>query len=120
MEIKQNDNKWWKDLLHLRDELMQKMSREEMAVATMGDKSAQACLAYDCLSAHSPLVPWWQMVWHEYNLPKASFITWLVLLGRAQTRDRVSVFKPAIERRCVLCDVCDESISHLFFHCWRR
>lgn len=57
-------------------------------------------------------------IWSKYNIPKYSFILWLVSHGKLLTRDRLKSWNVRIEDdKCVLCNGEIESIDHLFFKC---
>lgn len=59
-----------------------------------------------------PLVPWF-----KEEIPRCSFITWLAMLARLPTRDRLLSWVLQVPDSCVLCDVGSESHQHLFFEC---
>ncbi|GAB2299073.1 hypothetical protein Dimus_038550 [Dionaea muscipula] len=41
----------------------------------------------------------------------------MVFKGRLYTRDRLCRFGMGVDDSCVLCEVCTESMAHLFFQC---
>lgn len=49
--------------------------------------------------------------------PKYGFITWLAVLNRLSTMDRVSSWNPSGDLTCVLCKNAVETRDHLFFEC---
>ena len=57
--------------------------------------------------------------WRNICPPKAELLLWLVLQGRVNTRNRLRRFNilRSDDSRCVLCEVADESVQHLFFTC---
>lgn len=65
----------------------------------------------------APLVPWHSVAWFREEIPRCSFITWMALLGRLPTRDRLISWGMTVPSGCVLCSSADESLSHLFFQC---
>lgn len=66
--------------------------------------------------AHPP-ANWACGVWFSYATPKYAFITWLALLDRLSTMDRVKKWSPSVDDICVLCKNAGETRSHLFFEC---
>ncbi|CAN7067105.1 unnamed protein product, partial [Brassica rapa subsp. trilocularis] len=71
-------------------------------------------------------VPWAKIVWISYGIPRQSFLTWLVLLNRCPTRDRLNGWGLNVDPICLLCNADQESRNHLFFECgysasvWRQ
>ena len=72
---------------------------------------------YTYLKGHVPLVPWTQLVWFSYGIPRHSFLTWLVMLNRCPTRDRLLQWGLDVDPKCLLCNNSNESQNHLFFDC---
>lgn len=81
---------------------------------------------YTYLKGSIPLVPWANVVWNSMGIPRQSFLTWLVVLNRCPTRDRLLSWGIATDPACLLCNSTVESRNHLFFECsfstviWRR
>uniref|UniRef100_A0A1J3GU57 Reverse transcriptase zinc-binding domain-containing protein n=1 Tax=Noccaea caerulescens TaxID=107243 RepID=A0A1J3GU57_NOCCA len=65
----------------------------------------------------SPIVYWHKMIWFKEEIPKCSFISWLVLLSRLPTRDRLARWGMNVSENCVFCYTALESHDHLFFSC---
>ncbi|CAH8280760.1 unnamed protein product, partial [Arabidopsis lyrata] len=72
---------------------------------------------WEQLRIHSPQVPWSEVVWFKEHVPRFSFITWLAMLARLPTRDRLRRWGMNIPASCVLCSNGEESHEHLFFRC---
>ncbi|XP_009151176.1 uncharacterized protein LOC103874501 [Brassica rapa] len=72
---------------------------------------------YTYLKGEQPLVPWAKVVWNSYGIPRHSFHTWLVLLDRCPTRDRMIRWGIAVDPTCLLCNGHPESRNHLYFEC---
>lgn len=60
---------------------------------------------------------WAKGVWFSKATPKFTFITWLALLNRLATMDRVSKWCLGADTVCVLCKNAVETRDHLFFDC---
>ena len=62
-------------------------------------------------------VPWHHLIWSTPHIPRHSFILWLAIRERLNTKDRLLSWGMAIDPTCVLCGGTLESIDHLFFQC---
>lgn len=65
----------------------------------------------------SPTVYWAKVVWFKENIPRNAFISWLALLRRLPTRDRLRRWGMNVPQECVLCSTGIETHHHLFFEC---
>ena len=102
---------YWKELMNIRDEIMQKgkIVPGRMQAYTVKE-------GYNSLLTDGDKVKWAGQVWNRFNIPKHAFIFWLMLKGRLQTKDRLARFMK-IDTRCVICGQEEESSKHLFFQC---
>lgn len=48
-----------------------------------------------------PLVPWFNVVWDSFTMPKYAFIFWLAIRNRLLTKDRMRYFRMQVDLRCV-------------------
>ncbi|XP_038997435.1 uncharacterized protein LOC120122384 [Hibiscus syriacus] len=62
-------------------------------------------------------VSWHKIIWFPMHIPKFSMISWMAILDRLPTRDRLSRMGIVIDTQCVLCNVAIESRNHLFVDC---
>ena len=69
---------------------------------------------YTYLKGPIPTVPWAKLVWFSYGIPRQSFLTWLVLLDRCPTRDRLLRWGMNVDDVSLLCNNAPESRNHLF------
>ena len=60
---------------------------------------------------------WHRQVWNRMNVPKHSFILWLVVQNRMSTRGILVRHNLVQDDVCVLCGTGVESVKHLFFTC---
>ncbi|KAK9749742.1 hypothetical protein RND81_02G146900 [Saponaria officinalis] len=72
---------------------------------------------YQWLCPTDEVVPWYPKIWTRMCLPKHSFISWLYMHMRLQTRERMCKFGYAGDICCCLCADSVENIRHLFFVC---
>lgn len=61
--------------------------------------------------------PWASLVWHKSGLARHQTTSWLLVLNRNPTLDRVVIWDPETEETCLLCGSGMESRDHLFFVC---
>ncbi|KAF2572426.1 hypothetical protein F2Q70_00005645 [Brassica cretica] len=59
---------------------------------------------YKQLKHHAPLVPWFDIIWCKGGIPKHNFLSWLFVLNKCPTRDRLLTTDPA----CLLCNAAPE------------
>ncbi|GFY86576.1 hypothetical protein Acr_05g0002150 [Actinidia rufa] len=71
--------------------------------------------AYEFFRPRKLPLTWPNLVWHSSIIPRHSFIMWLGLKERLQTKDKLHEFID--DKVCPLCAATDESIDHLFFQC---
>ena len=109
----------WKVVLSVRDILTQQCGspRESIQLLSSWSYGVNPFLAqaYHFFRPAAPTVPWHQVVWEDWSLPKYRFILWLAVLGKLRTRDRLQFLH--IDPSCVFCRQEDESHQHLFFLC---
>ncbi|CAA7024003.1 unnamed protein product [Microthlaspi erraticum] len=64
-----------------------------------------------------PEIPWASLLWHKAGLARHQITTWLFLLNRNPTMDRMSSWGFEMEGTCLLCGANRETRDHLFFEC---
>ncbi|KAL4361754.1 hypothetical protein GQ457_04G001430 [Hibiscus cannabinus] len=62
-------------------------------------------------------VTWHKIVWFPLHIPKHAMITWMTILNRLPTRDRLLRMEIVEDSMCELCGNVVESRCHLFFEC---
>ena len=62
-------------------------------------------------------VPWHKLVWSSINVPKHAFVSWMAILNRLPTRDRLKECGIEIKGKCELCHDGIETRNHIFFGC---
>ncbi|KAM6592906.1 hypothetical protein CsatA_000609 [Cannabis sativa] len=72
---------------------------------------------YKALHDQPVRVHWDKIVWNRFNIPKHSFIAWLVMLGKLKTKERLMRFRVIEEDLCLLCKDSSETIEHMFYSC---
>lgn len=56
-------------------------------------------------------------MWHKLRIPRASFVLWLVIPDRLNTKDKVASYDPSVDKMCLLCGYELEDMNHLFSAC---
>ncbi|KAL4334606.1 hypothetical protein GQ457_07G003200 [Hibiscus cannabinus] len=56
-------------------------------------------------------------MWFPLHIPKHSLVSWMVVLDRLPTADRLCRFGIMVDSVCKLCRAENESRNHLFFGC---
>lgn len=74
-------------------------------------------LVYNLLRTQSETVPWSKEVWFQGGIPKPKFLTWLMVLNRCATKDRMLNWGLQVDGLCVLCHGHIESRNHLYYQC---
>ena len=72
---------------------------------------------YDLIKNHRPIVSWCEVVWFSRGIPRHNFLTWLTVLNRYPTKDRMISWGIQIDSSCILCNAPLESRDHLYFEC---
>ena len=72
---------------------------------------------YHHLCGDQAVVQWAGAVWSSKSIPRHSFHSWLVVLDRNQTRDRLLSWGLQVSHLCLLCNVTSETRNHLYMDC---
>ena len=67
------------------------------------------------MKGEAQTVPW--RVWNKYNIPRHSFIAWLLAHDRLRTRDRLIKAGVDVCGDCLLCGIDMENANRVFFQC---
>ncbi|XP_039055469.1 uncharacterized protein LOC120198169 [Hibiscus syriacus] len=59
-------------------------------------------------------VPWHKLIWFPMHIPKFSIISWMAILDKLPTRERLSIMGITTNVSCSLCNDHLESRNHLF------
>ncbi|XP_039010400.1 uncharacterized protein LOC120139152 [Hibiscus syriacus] len=85
------------------------------ALPIIYDGITKTSAIWDELREHRDKVPWQKMLWFPLHIPKQSIISWMIILDRLPTRDRLFRMGITTDQICILCNVEPESRNHLFF-----
>ncbi|XP_020249282.1 uncharacterized protein LOC109826672 [Asparagus officinalis] len=139
-----NGDSWtWKQMLKIRDNALIQCGGEEnlkqFLASHYKNTKVQLSSLYKLFSHNTSKVRWSNTVWGGLNYPKHSFICWLAVQNRLQTKDRLMKRGIVNENMCTLCsrlqtkdrlmkrgivneNMCtlcsgQENRDHLFFDC---
>ncbi|XP_056698639.1 uncharacterized protein [Spinacia oleracea] len=74
-------------------------------------------IVYRNLQDDFPKVSWRRVLCYNKASPRSIFITWLAILNRLYTTDRMQTWEIGCSDDCVLCSGGKESVEHLLFSC---
>ncbi|KAL0856090.1 hypothetical protein Bca101_061243 [Brassica carinata] len=74
-------------------------------------------ITWEHIRQKAPTVFWSKVVWFKENIPRNAFVTWMAMLRRLPTRDRLRNWGLNVLADCVLCCTGVETHHHLFFEC---
>lgn len=72
---------------------------------------------YTLLLGSSDKVTWKRVICNNPAPPKCNFITWLAILGRLATCDKLQKIGVLCDSMCSLCNEAEETQDHLLFQC---
>ncbi|XP_013704655.2 uncharacterized protein LOC106408418 [Brassica napus] len=64
-----------------------------------------------------PICNWAKGIWFSQATPKFVFVTWLAMVDRLSSMDRVLRWNQGVDETCVLCKSVVETMNHLFYEC---
>lgn len=104
----------WKSLMAIKEEVKGKFTNQMMQKYTIS-------VGYNMLMGEFQKERWALQVWNKWSLPKHTFISWLAVQDRMNTRERVGRYINLADRSCVLCTDSIETRDHLLFDCiWSK
>ncbi|XP_018487835.1 uncharacterized protein LOC108858402 [Raphanus sativus] len=92
---------------------------DSMIWAPSGNNETTYCTRriYNLIREQGAEVTWSKEVWFSRGIPKYSFLTWLMVLNRCPTKDRLLQWGLQTDGTCSLSNMQLESRDHLFFYC---
>ncbi|CAN1153049.1 LINE-1 retrotransposable element ORF2 protein [Linum perenne] len=120
-EVKSTVGSWhWTKLLKLRSKV-----RQYFDIDADGDvmwkgtymPKFRVSKVWNDIRPTAPKVKWYEAVWKDLSIPRRSFITWLIVIDRVATKDKIKRWSPNIAAECELCGNAEESREHLFAEC---
>ncbi|KAG7538962.1 Reverse transcriptase zinc-binding domain [Arabidopsis suecica] len=80
-------------------------------------KSFSSKAVWNAIRISNPKRFWAPLLWHKAAIPRHAISSWLFMLNRNPTLDRLSSWGFDVELDCLLCGMAQESRNHLFFDC---
>ncbi|XP_073024297.1 uncharacterized protein [Primulina eburnea] len=106
-----------KKILDIRDELITRTGSADAAISCLMSwfgKKDGLDHAYQFFVGKETKWPWKPILSKSFLMPKHRFILWLFAHRKLMTRDRLGYIS---DRKCVLYEIHDELVAHLFFEC---
>lgn len=72
---------------------------------------------YNLLCVRQQRVPWCKEIWFSQGIPRHKFLSWLFVLDRCPTKNRMVDWRIDTDPTCILCNSDLESRDHLFSAC---
>ncbi|XP_021846169.2 uncharacterized protein [Spinacia oleracea] len=105
---------YWKQLCKVKDRFGAGYSLDRWSFDIKGYTASSG---YYWLRGEQQQVQWASWVWNRLNIPKCSFIVWMAMWRRLQTKDRLVRFGMCEDDTCPVCGTSAETIDHIFFTC---
>ncbi|XP_074314178.1 uncharacterized protein LOC141649385 [Silene latifolia] len=110
-----NDSTWtWKTICKVKDLIKQGFTDNQWAPHQKGYTISQG---YEWLMGSVPKQQWTKLVWNEWNVPKHSFNSWLIMQGGLNTKAKLFSHGCCEDDLCILCAEKPETSEHLFDEC---
>lgn len=104
----------WKQLWLVKEKFKDGYQRSEWKANAQGYTVKSG---YEWLRPAYPDVEWKDWVWNRLNIPRHSFICWMISWKRIKVRAKLKEYGYIADARCPLCLSSDETVDHLFFEC---
>ena len=82
--------------------------------------SKEEIFSSSCMARNRPKQEkkdWHRVLWASLSIPKHVLITWMAILNRLPTMDRLEAWEMEVVALCGLCQNERKSRDHLFFYC---
>ncbi|XP_074298449.1 uncharacterized protein LOC141629328 [Silene latifolia] len=110
-----NDSTWtWKTICKVKERLKNGFIDNCWAPRQKGYTIGNG---YESLMGTTPTQHWTKIVWNEWNVPKHSFNSWLIMQGGLNTKAKLFSYGCCQDDLCVLCAEQSKTIEHLFTEC---
>ncbi|XP_074305774.1 uncharacterized protein LOC141640995 [Silene latifolia] len=72
---------------------------------------------YEFLRVKSQDVPWSELVWNVWTIPKHAFVAWIHHHGNMNTKSKLRQLGISDDSTCCICGISEETREHLSFDC---
>ena len=105
-------------MLKMRENALQFVERFDRVVRWNGSRNKYKVVeVWRVIRPRKEKVKWHKLVWVGFVVPKHAFITWLAVLNRLPTKDRMRAWGMEVDGNCILCRSAVETRDHLFYGC---
>ncbi|KAL2922743.1 LINE-1 reverse transcriptase-like protein [Bienertia sinuspersici] len=101
---------YWRQLTHIKDKFRAGYGGNKWL---FDKKGYSATNGYNWLRQDQEEVVWDKWVWNRLNIPKHSFLCWVIMWGRIQTRDRLIKMGLQVDQSCPNCGAYPETADHV-------
>lgn len=110
-----NDSTWtWKTICKVKEKLKHGFVDNSWAPHPKGYTIGNG---YHWLMGNHTDKQWSKIVWSDWNVPKHSIISWLIMQEAINIKSKLYAYGVCADDRCMLCDAHSETIEHLFNTC---
>ncbi|XP_074287670.1 uncharacterized protein LOC141612821 [Silene latifolia] len=109
------DISWgWKSVCRVRDKLN---AGYQDGHWMLDNKGYTVSSGYELLRNKFQVVSWDKYVWSDWNVPKHSFVGWLIAREALQVKAKLFALGISQDDQCLLCGIAGETHEHLFQQC---
>ncbi|XP_074318551.1 uncharacterized protein LOC141655364 [Silene latifolia] len=110
-----NDSTWtWKTIYKVKEKIKNGFIDN---CWTPHQKGYTVGNGYEWLMGLLPTQTWTKIVWNEWNVPKHSFNSWLIMQEGLNTKTKLYAYGCCQDDMCILCAKQPETSEHLFNEC---
>ncbi|XP_074292369.1 uncharacterized protein LOC141619240 [Silene latifolia] len=110
-----NDSPWtWKSICKVKERIKSGFTDNFWIPSTKGYSIRSG---YEWLMGQHPKIGWSNLVWNNWNIPKHSFVAWMIMQDGLNIRSKLYAIGICPDDACILCGDQPETIAHLFSEC---
>ncbi|XP_074266671.1 uncharacterized protein LOC141589950 [Silene latifolia] len=110
-----NDSTWtWKTICKVKEKIKNGFTDN---CWTPHQKGYTIGNGYDWLMGTYPTQNCTKIMWNDWNVPKHSFISWLIMQEGLNTKAKLYAYGFCLDDICIMCAEHSETIDHLFTEC---
>ena len=116
--VSRNSSWSWKKLMKLRAKAVELVKwRDGEARWEFSGNRYKAAEVWREIRPKMEKVSCHRLIWAKFVVPKHAFISWLAVLNRLSTKDRIKAWGMEVDDKCVMCRNAEETRDHVFFGC---
>ncbi|XP_050233320.1 uncharacterized protein LOC126681807 [Mercurialis annua] len=102
---------------YIKDNFHLNSSPDEVKWLVADNNKFYISKAWKELRSESNQVRWYKLVWNKNIVPRFSFLLWLAIKRRMNTKSRLVKWGVVPDDKCVLCQNEKETIDHCLYEC---